>query len=209
MPAERRPAVRLRASILAAPALQAKLVADQAERDALLQAAADMRALEERIVTKCDAAVTVSKEEATLLANVDGCCPTSTLLPAEPAVSFGTRAFDERFGVAYVAGWLAGSGSPNADGLHWFVANVLPLVRLSIPWVRVHVTGANPPADLLELADPNLRFEGLVTDLPALYDRTRVVISPIRFGAGVKVKTVQASAIRSPCRVNFLRIGGD
>ena len=58
--------------------------------------------------------------------------------------------------------------------------------------MRVHVTGANPPADLLELADPNLLFEGLVTDLPALYDRTRVVISPIRFGAGVKVKTVQA-----------------
>ena len=54
------------------------------------------------------------------------------------------------------------------------------------------MTGANPPADLLELADPNLLFEGLVTDLPALYDRTRVVISPIRFGAGVKVKTVQA-----------------
>ena len=83
-------------------------------------------------------------------------------------------------------------GSPNADGLRWFVANVLPLVRVSIPWVRVHVTGANPPADLLELADPNLLFEGLVADLSALYDRTRVVISPIRFGAGVKVKTVQA-----------------
>ena len=172
--------------------LQAKFVTDQAERDALLQTAADMRALEERIVIKCDAAVTVSKEEATLLASVEGCCPISPLLPAEPAVSFGARTFDERFGVAYVAGWLAGSGSPNADGLRWFVANVLPLVRLSIPWVRVHVTGANPPSDLLELADPNLLFEGLVNDLPALYDRTRVVISPIRFGAGVKVKTVQA-----------------
>ena len=172
--------------------LQATFVTDQAERDSLQQAAADMRALEERIVIECDAAVTVSKDEAAVLTAVNGCCPISPLLPAEPSVSFGTRTFDERFGVAYVAGWLAGSGSPNADGLRWFVANVLPLVRLSIPWVRVHVTGANPPADLLELADPNLLFEGLVADLPALYDRTRVVISPIRFGAGVKVKTVQA-----------------
>ena len=172
--------------------LQAKLVTDHAERDGLLQDAADMRALEERIVIQCDAAVTVSKEEATLLAGVEGCCPIRTLLPAEPAVSLGTRTFDERFGVAYVAGWQGGSGSPNADGLRWFVANVLPLVRLSIPWVRVHVTGANPPADLIELADPNLLFEGFVTNLPALYDRTRVVISPIRFGSGVKVKTVQA-----------------
>lgn len=172
--------------------LQAKVVTDQAERDRLLEGAAYVRAIEERIVIRCDAAVTVSKEEATLLASVEGCCPISTLLPTEPAVSLGTRTFDERFGVAYVAGWVGGSESPNADGLRWFLANVLPLVRLSIPWVRVHVTGANPPSDLLELADPNLLFEGLVTDLPALYDRTRVVISPIRFGAGVKVKTVQA-----------------
>ena len=85
--------------------LQAKLVTDHAERDGLLQDAADMRALEERIVIQCDAAVTVSKEEATLLAGVEGCCPIRTLLPAEPAVSLGTRTFDERFGVAYVAGW--------------------------------------------------------------------------------------------------------
>ena len=69
---------------------------------------------------------------------------------------------------------------------------MLPLVRLSVPWVRVQVTGANPPSELHELAGPNLFFEGHVTDLSAFYGRTRVVIAPIRFGAGVKVKTVQA-----------------
>ena len=173
-------------------ALQAKLVTDAGERDGLLQAAAAMRALEERIIVECDAAVTVSTEEAELVAGVEGCCPISPLLPADTSVTFGRQAFDERFGVAYVAGWLAGTGSPNADGLRWFVSSVLPLVRESIPWVRVRVTGANPPPDLLELADPNLFFEGHVSDLPALYDRTRVAIAPIRFGAGVKVKTVQA-----------------
>jgi glycosyltransferase involved in cell wall biosynthesis len=56
----------------------------------------------------------------------------------------------------------------------------------------LHVTGANPPPDLLELADPNVFFVGHVTDLPALYGTTRVVVAPIRFGSGVKVKTVQA-----------------
>ena len=51
------------------------------------------------------------------------------------------------------------------------------------------------PTHLLICSSSRIRtccFEGLVTDLPAFYDRTRVVISPIRFGAGVKVKTVQA-----------------
>ena len=94
--------------------------------------------------------------------------------------------------MAYVAGWLGGTGSPNADGFRWFVANVLPLVRQTIPWVRVHVAGANPPPNLLELADANLLFVGHVADISAFYGRTRVVISPSRFGAGVEVETVQA-----------------
>ena len=173
-------------------AMQATLVTDDSERDGLQRAAVGMRALEERIIVESDAAVTVSKQEAALLAQVEGCCPISPLRPADIAVAFGRQTFDERFGVAYVAGWLAGTGSPNADGLRWFVANVLPLVRQTIPWVRVHVTGANPPPDLLELSDPNLLFVGHVADIAAFYGRTRVVISPIRFGAGVKVKTVQA-----------------
>jgi GT2 family glycosyltransferase len=173
-------------------ALQATLVTSDRERDRLQRTAVDMRALEERIVVESDAAVTVSKQEAAILAEVEGSCPITPLLPAETAVAFGQEAFEERFGVAYVAGWLAGTGSPNADGLRWFVADVLPLVRRRIPWLRVQVTGANPPTDLLELSDPNLMFVGHVADLSAFYGRTRVVISPIRFGSGVKLKTVQA-----------------
>ena len=110
---------------------QATLARGKDERNGLLQTAAAMQALEERIVVECDEAVTVSKEEAALLTRVEGCCPIRPLLPAEPQFPSERGRFDERFGVAYVAGWLAGTESPNADGLRWFVANVLPLVRLS------------------------------------------------------------------------------
>ena len=128
VPAERRPAVRLRGSFLAAPD-----VASETRSLIKLSVTASSRtpptcrALEERIVIQCDAAVTVSKEEAALLASRGWLLPDSARsFPAEPSVSLGTRTFDERFGVAYVAGWLAGSGSPNADGLHWFVAKRTP-----------------------------------------------------------------------------------
>jgi hypothetical protein len=171
---------------------KAALTSNEIESVRLQEAATALRTLEERIVVDSDLTVTVSCEEAALLTTVKGCCPIRSLLPSEPDVAFGMQAFHQRVGVAYVAGWLAGTSSPNADGLRWFIAEVLPLVRQSVPWVRVHVTGADPPSDLLELADPNLIFEGHVTDLAAFYSRTRVAISPIRFGAGVKVKTVQA-----------------
>ncbi len=133
---------------------QAGIALDDAERRNLQQAAQVMRTLEERIVVDADLAVTVSTEEAELLAAIEGSCPLKSLLPSEPSVAFGTQGFQERVGVAFVAGWLAGSNSPNADGLRWFVSEVLPLLRGPLPWVRVRVTGANPPADLLALAGP-------------------------------------------------------
>jgi glycosyltransferase involved in cell wall biosynthesis len=114
------------------------------------------------------------------------------MLPAEPAIFPGTADLELRRGIGFVAGWMAGSESPNADGLRWFAASVLPLIRASLPWVQVLVTGANPPDDLLQLSDPNLRFVGYVHDLGGFYAERRVIIVPIRFGAGVKVKTVQA-----------------
>ena len=162
------------------------------KRSRLEEAATAMKAIEERIVIDADYAVTVSLEEAELLRRVSGCCPVHPLLPAEPLVSFGKQAFHERQGLGYVAGWLAGTTSPNADGLRWFVSEVLPAVRQIVPWVRLNITGANPPPDLLELADAHVHFEGHVCDLEAFYRRQRVIIAPIRFGAGVKVKTIQA-----------------
>ena len=74
----------------------------------------------------------------------------------------------------------------------WFVQKVLPLIRARIPWVRLRVTGQDPPPELLRYASPNLVFEGHVGDLAKFYDEARVAIVPVRFGAGVKLKTIEA-----------------
>ena len=136
--------------------------------------------------------VTVSREEADILSSVDGHCQIHPILPAEPHIPFTTRPFDERRDIGYVAGWLAGPTSPNAHGLRWFVDAVLPWIRKTCPWVRLRVTGSKVPAEIRELACPNVVFEGEVADLAAFYDGLRVAISPALFGAGVKLKTVQA-----------------
>ena len=151
-----------------------------------------MRQLEERIVVEADLLVSVSEEEAEILSKVEGHCPIETILPAEANVRFTSRPFAERGDVGFVAGWMAGPTSPNAHGLRWFASEVLPRIKAIHPWVRVRVTGGGVPAEVRELANPNLVFEGQVADLCGFYDRIRVAISPVRFGAGVKVKTVQA-----------------
>jgi glycosyltransferase involved in cell wall biosynthesis len=87
---------------------------------------------------------------------------------------------------------MAGPGSPNADGLRWLATEVLPLLRKRVPYAKILVTGGNPPASLLAFASPSLEFVGYVSDLPELYSRARVTLSPLRFGAGVKIKTIES-----------------
>ena len=48
------------------------------------------------------------------------------------------------------------------------------------------------PPVIRALASPNVIFEGQTADLEAFYDELPVAIAPLRFGSGVKLKTVQA-----------------
>ena len=172
--------------------LQAEL-AETPEEAATLQAqAAGMRQLEETIALRADALITVSTEEAELLSTVQGHCAIYDIRPAERNVKFTSRSFADRHDMGFVAGWLAGPTSPNADGLRWFVAEVLPRITRALPWVRVRVTGGSVPPQIRALASPNVIFEGQLADIEAFYDELRVAIAPLRFGAGVKLKTVQA-----------------
>jgi glycosyltransferase involved in cell wall biosynthesis len=54
------------------------------------------------------------------------------------------------------------------------------------------VSGDDPPADVRWAAGPEVVLLGGLAELAELYDRVRVAISPTRFGAGVKLKTVEA-----------------
>ena len=155
--------------------------------------AAVYRALEVLITRESDHVVSVSPTEAAWFSSVAGHAPVSVVEPLTPGISPTPSGPGSRRDVIYVAGWLArDDDSPNADGLRWFATEVLPHLVAALPWISVKVTGANPPRTARRLAGPNLEFIGYVPDLAALYDRARVVISPIRYGAGVKIKTVEA-----------------
>ena len=54
------------------------------------------------------------------------------------------------------------------------------------------MTGANPPPAARALAGPAVDFVGFTPDLRTVYETARVVVVPMRFGAGVKVKCIEA-----------------
>jgi GT2 family glycosyltransferase/glycosyltransferase involved in cell wall biosynthesis len=173
---------------------QVELATDASAAEQLMREAAAVRASEARIADTVDLVVCISEEEAQWVRGSGASCPVEVVPPFDPLLTAGAPGFAERQGVLFVAGWLGGADSPNGDGLRWFVQDVLPLIEARLPWVQVLVTGANPPEALRWLEGPTVTFLGSVQDLSALHDRVRVVVLPLRYGAGVKLKALDAIA---------------
>jgi GT2 family glycosyltransferase/glycosyltransferase involved in cell wall biosynthesis len=89
--------------------------------------------------------------------------------------------------------------APNVDALRHFVRDILPLVHRSRPDARLVVVGNGAPAEVLALAkDPRIELRGFVEDLQPLYQRCAAFIAPIRVGAGIRVKLLEAFAAGAP-----------
>ena len=177
---------------------QAQLTRDAIEAERIASRAVTTRAVEESTAREVDQIVCLSSEEARILRKVDGHAPIEVVEQFRPAANPTARGFIERKDMLFVAGWQAGLSSPNVDGLRWFVAEVLPLVKQSMPWARVLVTGEDPPSVLRDLAGPSVRFVGYVESLYDLYDAARVVVIPVRYGSGVKMKATEALQFEVP-----------
>jgi len=170
---------------------QAELAVSEEAREALRSAADEARTVEAEMAFSVDTIVCVSADEAAALRALGAREP----LVVEPwlsDLSLTPAGFAERADAFLVAGWLAGPESPNVDGLVWFVHEVLPIVRARVPWVRVHVSGPEPPKVARDVGGRGICFEGQVSNMAEFYGRTRACIVPLRYGAGVKIKTVEA-----------------
>ncbi|MCI2105456.1 MAG: glycosyltransferase [Intestinimonas sp.] len=83
---------------------------------------------------------------------------------------------------------------PNGDAVEWFCSEVFPKILQELPEVRLHVVGSNPSEKIQQLASDHVLIEGFVTDeaLDEFYGACRVCVIPLRYGAGVKGKTIEA-----------------
>jgi glycosyltransferase involved in cell wall biosynthesis len=90
---------------------------------------------------------------------------------------------------------------PNADGIRWFLYEVLPRIRRSVPNVRLTVIGKSPPADFLDLAlrHPDvIRLTGYVPDLIPYLEDSSLMVVPVRAGGGMRVRILEAFAYGMP-----------
>ncbi len=83
---------------------------------------------------------------------------------------------------------------PNEEAAAWFVSAILPRIHVRVPDARLAIVGSNPTARVLALAGEHVSVHANVSadELDAWYARARVAVVPLLFGAGVKLKVVEA-----------------
>ena len=101
--------------------------------------------------------------------------------------------FSQKRDLLFVGGFRH---SPNVDAVLWFVREVFPLLLEEHPDLVFWCVGSKVPPAVSELASGNVRILGEVSEeeLQRLLATRRVSVAPLRFGAGVKGKIVEALA---------------
>jgi hypothetical protein len=151
-----------------------------------------VRAAELRAIRAADATILTNDHEQALLAKTQEAKNARLVLlrwiarPTPP-----TRGFAERQGICFLGNFRH---PPNIDGVEWFAAEVLPLVRRELPDLRLLLAGADMPASIRALEGEGVEVLGWVPDLAALFGRVRLSVAPLRFGAGFKGKVATSLA---------------
>ncbi|WP_176953104.1 glycosyltransferase [Belnapia rosea] len=103
----------------------------------------------------------------------------------------------ERQGLLFVGGFRH---PPNSDGIRWFVQRVWPGLRDRLPELTLTIVGSHMPDEIRALgAQPGITVAGYVEELAPLYAAHRLAVAPLRYGAGLKGKVIEALATGLPC----------
>ena len=91
---------------------------------------------------------------------------------------------------------FVGSGHlPNQDAICWFIEHIFPRIKEQINEIALTIVGNNHKKEIIDkYQSDDIKFLSNLSDteLFKIYNETKVVVIPLRFGAGVKGKTIEA-----------------
>jgi len=154
-----------------------------------------VRMMELMAAASADAVITHSKIEAEILRKeVRGV--NVHVVPWSVPVKPTTVSFAERRGLAFIGGF---GHSPNRDAAIWLITEVMPLVRALDPNIECLLVGTEMPDSLKQLCTDGVIPMGYVSNLADIFDRVRLTVAPLAYGAGIKGKVLESMASGIPC----------
>ncbi|WP_373029267.1 glycosyltransferase [Sulfurovum sp.] len=89
--------------------------------------------------------------------------------------------------------------APNWDAV-LYLQKIWPLIRKRIPEVQLHIYGSYPPPKATALHNPKTGFfiKGWADNALTVMEKSRICLAPLRFGAGIKGKLLDAMTMQTP-----------
>lgn len=154
---------------------------------------------EQRIWNESDIVLYPSDEETQQVTSMASEAQAMTLVPYiyEGAAAFSQRVPVSGHSVVFVAGF---GHPPNVDAALWFIKDIWPRIQSVYPDVHLTLVGSKPTPEIQALASSSVTVTGYVSDeeLQQRYLSARVAVVPLRYGAGVKNKVIEAMAFGVP-----------
>jgi GT2 family glycosyltransferase len=161
-------------------------------RDEPLLSAADRMEDRERAVWRAvDTVLYPSEEEARMARAMEPAANARLVTP----YAFDHFATDREPPAGKVVLFVAGfAHPPNQDAALWLARDIMPRLRALVPNATLAIVGSAPTAAVRGLAGPDIAVRADVDDaeLADWYATARAAAVPLRFGAGVKLKVVEA-----------------
>ncbi|MGL6244386.1 glycosyltransferase [Pseudomonas sp.] len=164
-----------------------------------LMADTDLAKREIAALYRCDLNLIISEVEIELLVeqfkiprNLLHWCPLMVETPCVPPTAFEERAHFLSIGNFRHA--------PNWDAVLWMKTAIWPLIREQLPSAQLHIYGAYTPPKATALHNPAQGFHVMnwAEDALQVMSAARVCLAPLRFGAGIKGKIVDAMLCGTP-----------
>lgn len=178
--------------------------AELEKSDTARKVAKELRAKELGAMKKCDCTIVVSNYEHELVtqqipeANV-------TVFPLILKARQGGASFHGRQDILFLGNF---GHPPNVDAVLYFVSAIWPRVRAAIPRMTFYIVGGNAPKEIVDLSGDDIVVTGHVANLSDYFDRVRLSVAPLRYGAGIKGKVGTSLSYGLPCVASPIAVEG-
>jgi glycosyltransferase involved in cell wall biosynthesis len=87
----------------------------------------------------------------------------------------------------------------NVSMVLYLVQQIMPRVLARRPNAKLWIVGKDPPREIRDLAlNPAVRVTGTVEDVRPFLQRAAVAVAPLKYGAGIQNKVLEAMACATP-----------
>ncbi|WP_310992336.1 glycosyltransferase [Aequorivita marina] len=103
--------------------------------------------------------------------------------------NLGFQNFDQRENLLFIGSFIH---APNLEAVRFLHDKILPILLKELPALKIDIIGSYAPQEILDLNSENFRVLGFVEDISEFFNKAKLFVAPLAFGAGIKGKIGQS-----------------